>query len=419
MRWNNLKCRLSLLTICVVHGSTVSHVKCQSYFFYTAGINFTANGSILRSENRVLTKTNISPLSFFTKNQIFTLNFGYEKSNVLGFSSQLLLYHYKLALMDTFYLRSRGVNTYLTDYQNGIPGYFGMRRLYSAVRLGIDLGPGNNHFNKLGFGGLISFGMEENIRLGNGYFENDYSNGNETLLLKSRMVPNFTALWWQIKVYGSFSGYYWALVCSFDYSVNKSYTGNYSHYINGNLVGTDVTWEKYRSGQISLQFGLYSLRRGKSHSITRVGGNNSFGHLASEKPSRDTLDHKILIVKNDTLGLSKLGQVKQFAGDILSKDSTVEIHLWDYDKVDGDIIDVYLNGNLVLENYELKQDRKILLIKLDRGKNGLVIVFKIAGRMQPCTVGVKIIYEQKRSETFFLNSGRIHAVTIRIKCNRK
>ncbi len=71
-------------------------------------------------------------------------------------------------------------------------------------------------------------------------------------------------------------------------------------------------------------------------------------------------------------------------------DRKVKIIVWDDKIVDGDIISLYLNGEPILEKYELVREKKLLEIELNKGTNDLVLYAHNLGRQPPNTAAVRV-----------------------------
>lgn len=95
----------------------------------------------------------------------------------------------------------------------------------------------------------------------------------------------------------------------------------------------------------------------------------------------------------------------------------LKVKVWDHDKEDGDIISIYLNGDLVLSEHLLTKDLQEFDIQLDSTKpNDLLLYAHNLGEVSPNTVSVEITSSNK-SETITLNSylRSCEAVLIHVK----
>ncbi len=75
------------------------------------------------------------------------------------------------------------------------------------------------------------------------------------------------------------------------------------------------------------------------------------------------------------------------------KTKNVDIEIWDNDKEDGDIITLKLNGNIILENKEVKKQHFKTTLTLTNGENVLI--------MQAVSLGTK----GKNTAAFMVNDG--------------
>jgi hypothetical protein len=70
----------------------------------------------------------------------------------------------------------------------------------------------------------------------------------------------------------------------------------------------------------------------------------------------------------------------------------VKISIWDNGQVDGDVVTIYLNGKIILENYTVKTIAKVIDIVLQDGneKDVIKIVALNEGTLPPNTAAIKI-----------------------------
>lgn len=72
------------------------------------------------------------------------------------------------------------------------------------------------------------------------------------------------------------------------------------------------------------------------------------------------------------------------------------ISVWDKNKVDGDIISLYLNGELILENFTVSHTKKDIEIQLKPGSNILVMHALNLGRVPPNTAALSFFDNGKK-----------------------
>lgn len=70
--------------------------------------------------------------------------------------------------------------------------------------------------------------------------------------------------------------------------------------------------------------------------------------------------------------------------------SEVLIHVYDKNKVDGDIVTIYLNGELVAENLTVNKDKKEIRLHLQSGSNILVMYAINLGNIPPNTAAIAV-----------------------------
>lgn len=81
----------------------------------------------------------------------------------------------------------------------------------------------------------------------------------------------------------------------------------------------------------------------------------------------------------------------------------ITIWVWDKDKIDGDIITLFLNDEVILSNYELDGGKKKIKLQLKPGYNYLVMRAENLGEIPPNTAAIEIS-DGKGKRTFIVNS---------------
>ncbi|MBK7309547.1 MAG: carbohydrate binding domain-containing protein [Sphingobacteriaceae bacterium] len=68
----------------------------------------------------------------------------------------------------------------------------------------------------------------------------------------------------------------------------------------------------------------------------------------------------------------------------------VKVQVYDKNRVDGDIISIYLNGEVLIENLEVTKEKKEIILNLKTGSNTLVMYALNAGRIPPNTAAIAV-----------------------------
>jgi uncharacterized Zn ribbon protein len=82
-------------------------------------------------------------------------------------------------------------------------------------------------------------------------------------------------------------------------------------------------------------------------------------------------------------------------GRMKSGQEEIEIVVWDKNEIDGDRITLIVNGQVVLSDYTLKRRKKVLKVKLQPGKNYIVMRAENLGTKPPNTAAVEIRTKDK------------------------
>ncbi len=99
---------------------------------------------------------------------------------------------------------------------------------------------------------------------------------------------------------------------------------------------------------------------------------------------------------------------------IVTREDTINLHVWDANRVDGDSITLLVNGKKVLEHHAITKKEKGLTIPLQRGKNLVVLHAENLGKTPPNTAAIEVIAGKKR-KTVILSSDTKKSEAIRIR----
>ena len=84
---------------------------------------------------------------------------------------------------------------------------------------------------------------------------------------------------------------------------------------------------------------------------------------------------------------------------------TLKIRVWDNSEVDGDTVSLYLNGNLILDQYSTTANYRIIdTLKLNAGPNDLLLFAHSLGAIAPCTAHIELTYDRVKKKTIMLSA---------------
>lgn len=137
------------------------------------------------------------------------------------------------------------------------------------------------------------------------------------------------------------------------------------------------------------------------------------------KTSTDTLiqiPDTINIPKKVKFTKSRLNGRKYKIQEHLAVDNReIKIQVYDKNRVDGDIVAIYLNGELISENLQVSNNKKEITLTLNPGKNILVMYALNLGKIPPNTAALAIYDGKKRARitslvSDFKKSGAIEII---------
>ena len=77
-------------------------------------------------------------------------------------------------------------------------------------------------------------------------------------------------------------------------------------------------------------------------------------------------------------------------GSITVVKKNITICIYDSEAEDGDVVDLFFNGNTLINNYEILNEEKCFNVTLENGNNWIGINVDNEGSSPPATVAVKI-----------------------------
>ena len=102
--------------------------------------------------------------------------------------------------------------------------------------------------------------------------------------------------------------------------------------------------------------------------------------------------------------------------EIESNTDTLTLDLWDYGNIDGDVVSVTLNGQMILSKYTLDSLKKRLKIHVNKGFNTIAIIAENEGIAPPNTARLLLTDGDKHYNlTAYNYKGKSATITIRKK----
>ena len=72
------------------------------------------------------------------------------------------------------------------------------------------------------------------------------------------------------------------------------------------------------------------------------------------------------------------------------KSNTIRVRVWDNGTIDGDVLTLFVNGEMILENYRVTRRKHETIVKLDKPTNYLILHAINLGSISPNTVAVSV-----------------------------
>jgi len=90
---------------------------------------------------------------------------------------------------------------------------------------------------------------------------------------------------------------------------------------------------------------------------------------------------------------SSFGRDNYILGTVYVESRKVTLSIWDHGQIDGDIVSIYINDNLIIDNWELSgsNNKFTVDVELDyRGYNYILLYAHNEGDIPPNTVSISI-----------------------------
>lgn len=98
---------------------------------------------------------------------------------------------------------------------------------------------------------------------------------------------------------------------------------------------------------------------------------------------------------------------------LVVNDAVVTLELWDYANLDGDIVDVYVDGFLIISNLHLTNQKFIVPISVNQASEVTIKAISV-GKLPPCTVRANIV-ELKQEFTLEAKKDEVMKIVLKHK----
>ena len=162
----------------------------------------------------------------------------------------------------------------------------------------------------------------------------------------------------------------------YHYALQNTYVNEYEFFSQNKSIGKTQLTFKGSAFHLNLRYNFNLSLRRKHKNIKRIN-----------KPTQ-----------SDSLQLNKTNNRKSKRQNtlIVNKDSVI-ILVWDKNKVDGDIISLYLNDELVLSNFTISKLKNEITLKLNAGTNNLTLYAVDLGSTPLCKTAFKLIVDEEET----------------------
>jgi hypothetical protein len=192
------------------------------------------------------------------------------------------------------------------------------------------------------------------------------------------------------------------------FALNSTYTRSYNFYNNSNGSSSGAA----PAGNSTYKFSDGSIYLNMTYSFNSKLKSREPDTLMHEEKHHEKEPPVAHVHKPHHLN----GRKVRIHDEIESGDETMVIQVYDKGKIDGDRISLYLNGELLLEDYTVGKVKKELTLHLKPGENYLVMHALNLGRIPPNTAAIRI-FRNGRPKDIILNSDMDKSGGLKINYN--
>lgn len=257
------------------------------------------------------------------------------------------------------------------------------------------------YFAQLSFASTIGRIKEDDSPL-TGARTDDYLDnaGNGAIITTSPISSTIFLITPEIGTYGIYKNTIpYELSIGYNYGLSKLMSQKFELYQGGQNFGTS-----------SVNYGLNSVFVNLNIPITVSKWAKEANKPKPSKPEKPKPAEKEVVVEN-----TPRKEVQSFKQQeaFTVENAKVTVEFWDNLTVDGDIISLYLNGELLVKNQKVITSHKSVIVTLKPGENFLVMRAQNEGRIPPNTAAISI-NDGKKTQTVILRAKKRKNAGIRI-----
>jgi hypothetical protein len=162
----------------------------------------------------------------------------------------------------------------------------------------------------------------------------------------------------------------------YHYALQNTYINEYEYFSQNKSIGKTQLTFRGSAFHLNLRYNFNVQLKQKRRDTAQISATKEF-------------DFRQLVKINN--------RKPKFQNTVIVNQDSISILVWDKNKVDGDIISLYLNGELVLSNFTISKHKKEISLKLNTGSNYLTLYAVDLGRTPPNTAAFKLITNKKET----------------------
>lgn len=332
------------------------------------------------------------PAGFYENSGYLGLKFNYRLRDAWAINGMVQVTERDICVYDKKYLsdnslRKSDARDSAYGSKQGIEGYAGAYKYYYSFGLSIDrfFNIRNSRFPERNWSWYVSAGAIFNTIANKDVYFYEYRGGRNNLQMYTHFTPVFNSYLVDFGFNSLHKGQNFYIGLRYTFSGKNLAAADYVRkFDNKPVYAEHIT---VSSGFIGLvvSYGL-QFRRGELYELKSLQ-KSKFEEISESDAAKDTLG---------STGRRHLDRNVRYSDSMSVQEDSVTIYVWDKGTVDGDVVSLYLNGEVLIQNLALTAEKTILHLKLSKGANELIMFVEDEGRIKPCTASVLVVAGQQR-----------------------
>lgn len=332
------------------------------------------------------------PAGFYENSGYLGLRFNYRLHDAWAINGMVQVTERDICLYDKKYLSDNSIrksDAKDSSYgsKQGIEGYAGAYKYYYTFGLSIDrfFNIYNSRFPERNWSWYVSAGALFNTISNKDVYFYEYRGGRNDQQMYSHFTPRFNSCLIDFGFNSLHKGQNFYIGLRYTFSDKNLAWADYTRKFDNKPVYTEHLTVSSSFIGVVVSYGL-QFRRAELYELKSL----------QRSKQEEISESEAAIDTQGRAGPRHLNRNVHYSDSLSVQDDSVTIYVWDKGTVDGDVVSLYLNGEILIQNLQLTAEKTILRLKLNRGQNELILYVEDEGRIKPCTVAVLVVAGEQR-----------------------